>query len=52
MPADDVSLAIRIRADTQQAVDEMGKFNARLSARSLLDGGVFGLFDGRDAALC
>ena len=30
MPADDVSLAIRIRADTQQAVDEMGKFNARL----------------------
>ncbi len=30
MPADDLSLAIRIRADTQQAADEMGKFNGRL----------------------
>ena len=30
MPADDLSLAIRIRADAQQAVNEMGKFSARL----------------------
>ena len=30
MPADDLSLAIRIRADAQQALDEMRKLNERL----------------------
>ena len=30
MPADDLSLAIRIRADVQQALDGMDKLNARL----------------------
>ena len=30
MPADDLSLAIRIRADAQQALDEMRKLNDRL----------------------
>ena len=30
MPADDLTLALRIRADVQQAVAELGKFNARL----------------------
>ena len=30
MPADDLSFAIRVRADTQQALDEMRKLNDRL----------------------
>ncbi|MCY3671308.1 MAG: hypothetical protein OXH14_09535, partial [Alphaproteobacteria bacterium] len=41
----------KLRRIEEQRI-ELARRNRTLSAHSVVDGGVFGLFDGRDAALC